>query len=192
MTKKAKVDEVISGTPEPESPLSTTEVEDTNVSYDKLFMNDIMKGLIMSQQNQNQTPQNWFMNQFQGMLQPMQRPKQRSKPVYENKMVLDDKNGRNFSQVKIYVHSPTLQFPEAGIFFQAANAKGSCFIRLSSSDNLETLANFIAECKAAIDNVMPQLQAQEVAINQQFNQYQQTMKAMNSGLFQNPEDQDYQ
>lgn len=128
--------------------------------------------------NQNPgSPQNNFMpNLLSGQFMHMGRPRQRTKPVYEAKKVIE--SGNNFSQAKIYVHSPTLQFPTTGIFFQLSNAKGSCFMRFNNSSELTSLAEWLIEASSQVEVTVTNMLPLEQQVNAQLNQYTDLVSSM--------------
>lgn len=120
----------------------------------------------------------FFANQFQGMVQPAKRPIQRNKPVYEERYQLVTNDGRNYTQAKVYVHAPTLQYPTSGIFFQLNNAKGSCFMRFESASQFQEFADFISRNTQAVATLAAELQTQEQVIAQQIEQTDKIMQAL--------------
>lgn len=119
---------------------------------------------------------NFLENMFQGTVMPMQRPRQRNKPVLEEKKIIE--SGNNFTQVKVYVHSPTLQFPTTGIFLQLNNAKGSCFMRFEDVSDLESLSEWLREVASKATSAVEQLKPLEIQVSAQLNQYSEAVNAI--------------
>lgn len=118
----------------------------------------------------------WFNNVFTGQVMPMGRPKRRAQPVLEK--IHNISSFGYLTELKIYVHAPTLQFPDISVFMQLNNKKGSCFVKIKDAASLKDFARFIdetvLEVEAAIDNLQP-IHQQVIA---QLNQYEQNMELL--------------
>lgn len=123
----------------------------------------------------NEQSSNWYQNMYQGNITPMGRPRQRNKPALEFKKLLE--NGDKITQLKVYVHNPTLTFPETGVFIQLYN-KSSCYAKLSNVDELYGIANFILESAKLLESKVEELKPLEKQVNLQLDSYSKNLQLM--------------
>lgn len=109
-----------------------------------------------------------------GNFYPVQRPRRRTTPALERKKVFT--TGRNFTELKVYVHTPTLQYPESSIFLQLANVKGSCFMRFENPSELRDLQEFLSEVSQEVDACVTNLEPIKQQVISQLNQFSESMK----------------
>ena len=55
----------------------------------------------------------------------------RSKPPFWEKWCFIAQEGDFFAKMRLYVHEPTLEFPQTGMFLALSNSTGHVFIRIS-------------------------------------------------------------
>jgi hypothetical protein len=117
-----------------------------------------------------------FSNLFSGQMMPMRRPIQRNKPAWQEKTTVETND--KFTMVKVYVHFPTLQFPNTSIFMQVTNVKGSCFCRFDSPDKFRSFVGWLQDQTDAVEDIYDKLRDSELKVNQQLAQFHQAMNAV--------------
>jgi len=113
---------------------------------------------------------NYFNNRMVGEVVPMARPRYTSQPIFsEHKLIGITENAdfKNYSQVKVWAHKPTLDFPEPALMISLQNAKASCFAKLNGIEEMQELIVWLQSCVTRIKPVYEVAQSMSSQIKEQ-------------------------
>ncbi len=119
---------------------------------------------------------------FQGFVKPKKLYRKTTPVYFKHTTIGDPQNDRTFARLKIWVHKPTLEYPQAGIFIGLTNGAGSCYTRVSPEDLtniIQSLTQWVQDIVKITPDMDEQQKAAEKAIAtfdmlKQFQHSQQT------------------
>lgn len=141
----------------------------------------VQSGENLSPNNPNTILANYLMGQFKGNVKPIKRKWVDTPPVLQDVFILG-KEGKLFSQVRIWVHDATLRYPQIGYFISIKNANSSAFAKCSFSD-FEELWVWLGDVIRKIKEIQPNLDTKLNTVNQTIK-FQEQLEEM-SGLYNN-------
>lgn len=103
----------------------------------------------------------YYQNQFvANQIRP--RKKTYSVPEWFKSLVVGNNHpdGKVFTNIKLWLHKPSIQFPTVGLFISFSNGNASCFARLRDVDEIHSIINFLSACIAEITPKYDSLKAQ--------------------------------
>jgi len=98
----------------------------------------------------------FLMNQFQGNVRPVRPKRADHPPVWEKQCTIGEKAldyGKVYTAIRVYVREPTLEWPEAGLFFSANNGKGYTYSKVTVED-LAKLITMLQEALAEAPGIL--------------------------------------
>lgn len=133
----------------------------------------------------NNGRQSFIPNRFHApSIEPV-RIKPKKKPAYIEQIFIGQKE-KYYGRLQIYVHEPTLEFPDPTIILQLGSSKSSSFTRISIED-VDNLLTFLKSVKKDLLSVLPELETRASQARDTLDQFEnlKRMKAMlidNNGL----------
>lgn len=117
-----------------------------------------------------------FSGGYTGEVRPAPKRIYRTPPALERKIEIgkDEKYGR-FTILKMWLHHPTYEFPNAGLFFGLNNNKSS-FTKLSGLEEVDHIIHFLQSVREELSNIYPTVKAEEVAVQAARRQYDEATK----------------
>lgn len=76
-------------------------------------------------------------NMFQGQVRPVRPKRADHPPIWSKECTIGERSldyGKVYTAIRFYVREPTLEFPEASLFFSANNGKGYTYSKISLED----------------------------------------------------------
>lgn len=110
-----------------------------------------------------------------GEFKPVMR--KRVPPAWERKTIIGtDRDLKFHTEIKCYVHRPTLQYPTASLILQLNNAKSSTFVRLNGTHELEAIIQFLNECITEASEVITNLRPAVEEASKMVEEYESLQK----------------
>lgn len=116
----------------------------------------------------------FLQNQFKGTVRPI--VKRRSAPPVHIEFLNVGTSGRFFTTIKCWVHKPTKEYPDYGIFLSFNNGNSSTFSKISDVTELEAISNFFQSQISKIKAIIPSLEAESKIYHDADNAYQQQLE----------------